>query len=231
MTYLLVKRFSDFIFALIGLIISIPLIFIFSLLLVLTGEFSPIYSCYRVGHKGKLFRIYKLRTMRKTQPQSKPTRHFTCGDDNRITLLGKILRHSKLDELPQLFNILLGNLSFVGPRPQSIEIFDKYDDDTQTRLKSIKPGVTGIGSLFFRNENQLLTKVNPSKRDAFYDQQIVSSKGNLEVWYVENRSLWLDFKILCFTIIVLFYTRLTKLNYFFRGLSDLEIESSTKRYS
>ena len=163
--------------------------------------------------------------------KSQPNMHFTNYDDERITLLGKILRASKLDELPQLFNILMGELSFVGPRPQLPEIFKKYDEETRLKLKKIKPGVTGIGSLFFRNEAQLLSKINPKKREEFYDQQIVSSKASLETWYVNNRTFWIDFKILCFTIIVLFYTRLIKLNSFFNGLPKMEFEANSNQYN
>jgi lipopolysaccharide/colanic/teichoic acid biosynthesis glycosyltransferase len=159
-----------------------------------------------------------------------PSVHFTDHGDERITLLGKILRASKLDELPQFLNILSGELSFVGPRPQLPEIFQKYDANTQDSLKTITPGVTGIGSLLFRDEAQMLKRINPKNREKFYDQTIVSSKGSLELWYIDNKSFYIDFKILCFTVFVLFYTRAVKLHNYFTGIPDLEIYAPPKEY-
>lgn len=216
MDYYYIKRLFDFTFAVVGLIIFTPIILLCCLLLILSGEFSPLYLSYRVGRKEKLFKIYKLRTMQQTKQQ--PSQHFTDHDDERITFLGKILRATKLDELPQFYNILIGDLSFVGPRPQLPEIYDKYDEETKARLKTIKPGVTGLGSLVFRNESQLLEQVDPDDRADFYDNTIVFSKGNLEKWYVKNRGFILDLKILVFTAVILFFTKATRFLDYFIGI-------------
>lgn len=216
MDYYYIKRLFDFTFAVVGLIIFTPIILLCCLLLILSGEFSPLYLSYRVGRKEKLFKIYKLRTMKQTKQQ--PSQHFTDHDDERITFLGKILRATKLDELPQFYNILIGDLSFVGPRPQLPEIYDKYDEETKARLKTIKPGVTGLGSLVFRNESQLLEQVDPDDRADFYDNTIVFSKGNLEKWYVKNRGFILDLKILVFTAVILFFTKATRFLDYFIGI-------------
>ncbi|MDA8640347.1 sugar transferase [Flavobacteriaceae bacterium] len=216
MDYYHIKRLFDFTFAVVGLIIFTPIILLCCLLLILSGEFSPLYLSYRVGRKEKLFKIYKLRTMQQTKQQ--PSQHFTDHDDERITFLGKILRATKLDELPQFYNILIGDLSFVGPRPQLPEIYDKYDEETKARLKTIKPGVTGLGSLVFRNESQLLEQVEPDDRADFYDNTIVFSKGNLEKWYVKNRGFILDLKILVFTAVILFFTKATRFLDYFIGI-------------
>ena len=216
MNYFNLKRFFDLIFSALGIIIFSPIILLCCILIMLTGEFSPIYLSNRVGKKNKLFKIYKLKTMRDIKHE--PTHHFTDHNDSRITFLGKILRATKLDELPQFFNILFGDLSFVGPRPQVPEIYDKYDAETKASLKTIKPGVTGLGSLVFRNESQLLEQVEPNERGNFYDNTIVYSKGNIEKWYVKNRGFILDTKILIFTLIILFFTRATKFIDYFIGI-------------
>jgi lipopolysaccharide/colanic/teichoic acid biosynthesis glycosyltransferase len=127
---------------------------------------------------------------------------MTIGNDPRITPVGKILRKFKMDELPQLWNVLVGNMSFVGPRPLDKSEFDCYPDDIKHLIYRIKPGITGVGSIVFRNEDKLLSdpKVSPV---TLYREKIAPHKGELECWYMENQSFYVDVMILLLTVLAI----------------------------
>jgi lipopolysaccharide/colanic/teichoic acid biosynthesis glycosyltransferase len=195
--YKYIKRFFDIIFSLVALIISLPVFIPIIILLLLTGEHEVFYKQQRVGYKNKLFGIYKFATMLKNSPNM-GLGDVTVRKDPRITAVGKFLRQSKLNELPQLLNILLGDMSFVGPRPLMKSGFDRYSPELQAKIYDVKPGLTGIGSIVFRDEELIVTKSSLPPHDA-YRQLINPHKGALELWYQAHRSFGTDFMILFLT--------------------------------
>ena len=203
-TYYYFKRVVDIITALLGLVVVSPLLAIAIVLLLLSGETSPILMQYRVGVGAKLFRFYKLRTMKRDKDGFSSS--LTLANDNRVTFLGRVLRATKIDELPQLFNVINGDLSLVGPRALMPEIFAHYLREDQLIIGSIRPGVTGLGSVIFRNEQYLLRKFSePSEKT--YKERIAPAKAELEKWYISRQGFFLDVKILVITLWLLFYSR------------------------
>ena len=217
--YPFLKRGADIIFSILGILISAPLLLISIFLIFTSGETSPLYISYRIGKDGVLFRMFKLRTMSRTRLSKSP---LTAYNDNRINFFGRFLRFSKIDELPQFFNILNGDLSFVGPRPMLPEVYIFYSDKTRKKLNKIRPGVTGIGSIVFRNESDLFKKVKGS-HESFYKDNIAPAKAELELWYTKNRSFVIDFKILVFTMVALFYGKVKSLKRHFKNLPTTEL--------
>ena len=128
---------------------------------------------------------------------------MTIGNDPRITPIGRILRKFKIDELPQLWNVLIGNMSFVGPRPLDKSEFDCYPQHVKNIIYSVKPGITGIGSIVFRNEDKILShpSISPS---ILYKELIAPYKGQLELWYLENQSFYFDIMLLLLTLVAIF---------------------------
>ena len=126
------------------------------------------------------------------------SKDLTLRNDPRVTSFGKFLRKSKINELPQLLNILTGDMSFTGPRPLMKSGFDRYSDDLKAKVYNVKPGLTGIGSIVFRDEELIMTKSNLSP-DECYRTIILPNKGALEVWYQQHLSLFTDFMILFLT--------------------------------
>ena len=217
--YPFLKRGADIIFSVLGILISAPLLLISIFLIFTSGETSPLYVSYRIGKDGVLFRMFKLRTMSRARPSKSP---LTAYNDNRINFFGRFLRFSKIDELPQFFNILYGDLSFVGPRPMLPEVYIFYSDKTRKKLNKIRPGVTGIGSIVFRNESDLFKKVKGS-HEKFYKDNIAPAKAELELWYTKNRSFVIDFKILALTMVALFYGKVKSLKRHFKNLPTTEL--------
>ena len=217
--YPFVKRGADIIFSILGILISAPLLLISVILIFISGETSPVYLSYRIGKDGKLFRMFKLRTMSRNRPSKSP---LTAYNDNRIYFFGRFLRFSKIDELPQFFNILNGDLSFVGPRPMLPEVYMYYSDKTREKLNTIRPGVTGIGSIVFRNEADLFKKVK-GNHERFYKENIAPAKAELELWYTKNRSFVIDFKILVLTVVALLYGKVKSLKRHFKNLPTTQL--------
>jgi lipopolysaccharide/colanic/teichoic acid biosynthesis glycosyltransferase len=221
-TYRIYKRFFDISFSILGIIIASPILVVAIICLLFSGESSPIYVSYRVGKGGNLFRMFKLRTMRSNN--SKNSSPLTGYNDNRVSSLGRFLRFSKIDELPQFFNILNGDLSFVGPRPMLPEVFMFYSEPIQEKLNRIRPGVTGIGSIVFRNEGSLFKGLKVSYEE-FYKDQIAPVKADLETWYTKNMSFKTDVKILIFTVVAVLYGQVKSVEKRFENLPSTEIES------
>ena len=217
--YPFVKRGADILFSILGILISAPLLLISVILIFISGETSPVYLSYRIGKGGKLFRMFKLRTMSRKKPSKSP---LTAYNDNRINFFGRLLRFSKIDELPQFFNILNGDLSFVGPRPMLPEVYMFYSDKTREKLNPLRPGVTGIGSIVFRDEASLFKKVRGS-HERFYKDNIAPAKAELELWYTKNRSFVIDFKILTLTVVALLYGKVKSLKRYFKNLPTTEL--------
>lgn len=195
--YKLFKRISDIVSSAIALVLLSPLLIPIVIGLKLTGEGYVFYFQERVGLKNKLFNIYKFATMLKDSPNMSGGL-ITTKRDPRLTPMGSFLRKSKINELPQLLNILFGHMSVVGPRPVMQKSFDAYPKDVQKVIYNVKPGLTGIGSIVFRDEEELITKVRDAGGDTwdFYKNTIYPHKGLLEQWYQKNQSFWVDLKII-----------------------------------
>lgn len=189
------KRVFDVVFATIGLILLSPIFIVISVLILIDSKGGIFYRQIRVGKNMQDFNLYKFRTMF-VHPQDQNL--LTIGNhDRRITPVGEILRRYKLDELPQLLNILRGNMSFVGPRPEVRKYVNLYDEE-QMKVLSVKPGITDWASLEFCNENELLEKVpDPEK---YYIEQIIPAKINQNMRYINDHNLVGDFKIIWLTI-------------------------------
>jgi lipopolysaccharide/colanic/teichoic acid biosynthesis glycosyltransferase len=192
-----IKRFFDIIFSLIAIVILLPVFIPVIILLLLTGEHEVFYKQDRVGYKNKIFKILKFATMLKNSPNMGDG-DITKRGDPRITAVGKFLRQSKLNELPQVFNIFLGDMSFVGPRPLMKVGFDRYSDEFKCKVYNVIPGLTGIGSIVFRDEELIITQSNLPVQET-YKHIILPYKGALEIWYQQHRSFYTDFMIMFLT--------------------------------
>lgn len=199
--YRITKRFFDFLFSSIGIFLMLPIFIPIMILLKLTGEGEIFYKQERVGYKNKLFGIMKFATMLKNS-LNMGSKTITVRNDPRITPIGKWLRITKLNELPQLINVIKGEMSLVGPRPLLSSSFDKYDPEVQVVIYKKKPGITGIGSLVFRDEERLVTAVKNNGMDPmdYYRKFIYPYKGALELWYHDNISFKIDVTILILTV-------------------------------
>ena len=198
--YAIIKRFFDFLFSFIGALILSPIMIPIIIGLRLTGEGYVWYFQERVGHKNKIFSIYKFATMLKDSPNMSGG-IITTKKDPRITPMGGFLRASKINELPQIINVLKGEMSLVGPRPVMPKSFAAYPEDVQKIIYNVPPGITGIGSIIFRNEEELITKVRDNGGDTwdFYKNEIYPYKGEVEKWYQDNQSFYVDFMVLFLT--------------------------------
>jgi lipopolysaccharide/colanic/teichoic acid biosynthesis glycosyltransferase len=189
------KRIIDFLFSLFGLIIlAIPFIFI-ALLIKIRMPGPVFFTQSRVGREGKLFKLFKFRTM--SIAYGKSDGSFDAGDSSRITPLGRILRKTKMDELPQLINVLIGDMSIVGPRPEVLQWTQVYQDQWKI-VHSIRPGITDNASILFRNEEEILA--NSQEPIATYREEILPKKLRMYIDYVQNHSLLTDAKIILTTI-------------------------------
>lgn len=186
--------------SILAIVILSPLLIPIIIGLKLTGEGYIFYFQERVGLNNKHFKIYKFATMLKDSPNI-GSGLITTLKDPRITPMGGFLRKSKINELPQLLNIIFGDMSVVGPRPVMQKSFDQYPEDVKKVIYNVKPGLTGIGSIVFRDEEELITKVKESGGDTwdFYKNTIYPHKGNLEDWYQKNQSFITDLKIILAT--------------------------------
>jgi lipopolysaccharide/colanic/teichoic acid biosynthesis glycosyltransferase len=194
--YRIIKRFFDIVVSLIALVILSPLLIPIIILLKLTGEHEVFYFQKRVGYKNREFNIWKFATMLKNSPNM-GTGEITLRNDPRVTSMGKFLRMTKINELPQLFNVLMGDMSIVGPRPLMQKSFDLYSDEVKARIYSSRPGITGIGSVIFRDEEKIISE---SKDIQSTYRQIFQYKGEVEMWYQKHISFYTDTMIIFLTV-------------------------------
>ena len=192
------KRAFDFILSLIGLILLSPIFLIISLLIALSSKGGVFYKQTRVGKDNIDFKVYKFRSMIVDADKKGLLSIGKDGRDPRVTKIGYILRKYKLDELPQLINVLKGDMSLVGPRPEVRKYVDLYDDNQKEILK-VRPGITDIASITFKNENDLLSQ-SPNPED-YYIQEIMPKKISLSLEYVKTRTLIKDIKLIFKTIL------------------------------
>lgn len=201
--YLLAKRWCDILVSFLGLLLLSPILIPVVIALLVTAEHNVFYLQKRIGFKNCIFKIYKFATMLKDSPNI-GTGSLTVRNDPRVTLVGKYLRKSKVNELPQLINVLIGNMSFVGPRPQMCVDFEAYTEEVQQRIYDLKPGITGIGSIIFRDEEKYITESDMPPKE-FYAIHIAPYKGEVELWYQSKASLLNDFKLLFLTFWVILF--------------------------
>tara|TARA_A100001015_G_scaffold278892_1_gene339513 strand:- start:259 stop:924 length:666 start_codon:yes stop_codon:yes gene_type:complete len=211
----MLERFFDIFFVIIALIVLFPLFVIVIFILLFTGEKKVFFVQKRLGRNQKIFGLVKFATMLENSPNmSNGT--LTIKNDPRILPFGKFLRKSKINELPQLINVLFGHMSLVGPRPLSQEAFDSYTSKGQKIISGVKPGLTGIGSIIFRDEENLIyNKSNPRE---FYNLYIQPYKEELELWYIENRSLKIYFLIIFITAWIIFFPQSRIVNKFLNNI-------------
>ena len=217
--YLLIKYFFDFIVSITAIIILLPFSAPIMILLRFTSEGEIFYLQDRVGLKNKKFKIWKFATMLKNSSKMKGG-YLTTINDYRFTFFGSFLRKTKINELPQLINILLGEMSFVGPRPVMKVSFDSYPKQIKNIIYNVKPGLTGIGSIIFRDEERLITNITNQGKDPinFYKKKIYPYKGELEIWYQNNQSFLTDCKLIMVTIWVVFFPKSSIHEKFFKTL-------------
>ncbi len=219
--YHFLKRILDLSLSIIALILLSPFLIPIIILLKLTGEGEVWYKQNRVGYRNKNFKIWKFATMLKNSPNM-GTGSLTVRDDPRVTPMGKYLRKSKVNELPQIINVLKGDMSIVGPRPQMKVDFDVYPDNVQSAIYNEKPGITSIGSIIFRDEEKLMTETDRPIQE-YYAEVIAPYKGKLELWYQERASIFNDIKIIFLTAWSIFFPESRLVRKLFKGLPTSEL--------
>ncbi len=200
---MIATRVIDVLLSFLALLILIPLLLPVCILLRFTGEGEVFYWQDRIGIGGKTFKLLKFATMQKNSP-STGAGSVTLKNDPRVLPIGKQLRKTKINELPQLVNILLGDMSVVGPRPLTPEHFFLYSRETQDIIVKVRPGLTGIGSIIFRDEEMLLGRGDSKEA---YKNLITPFKGKLEVWYVKNLGIKTYGLVILVTFVVLFFPK------------------------
>ncbi|MFN8247443.1 MAG: sugar transferase [Ferruginibacter sp.] len=199
--YKTLKRLFDLLIATIALVLLAPIFIPVIIILLLTGEHEVFYLQKRVGYKNRIFGIWKFATMLKNSPNM-GTGEITLRNDPRVTTFGKFLRMSKINELPQIINVFKGDMSIVGPRPLMEISFKLYSPEVQKIIYNSRPGMTGIASIVFRDEEKLLSEAADPK--AMY-RSIYPYKGELEIWYQEHASTYTDMMIIFLTAWSIFF--------------------------
>ncbi len=212
------KRLFDLVISGLSILVLTPLLLPIILLLRITGEGEVFFSQERMGKGGSLFSLHKFATMLKDSPNI-GSGTLTVKNDPRILPLGKFLRKTKINELPQLFNVFKGDMGIVGPRPQSPRNFSAFSEDVQKNIMLVSPGLTGLGSIFFSDEESMLTSA--VHHDEFYDSVIMPYKGQLEIWYVHHATIFIDLKIVYVTALKIIFPKLKlNLSKFFNGIPN-----------
>lgn len=200
----------------VGIVVLSPLLVPVMIILLLTGEHYILYGQKRVGYKNMQFRIWKFATMLKASPNL-GTGSLTVKNDPRVFPFGRFLRKTKLNELPQIFNILTGDMSIVGPRPQMEVDFLKFPEHVQAVIYDAVPGMTGIGSIIFRDEEKWISAHEGDKHE-FYRRHIAPYKGELELWYQKHISLLTDATLIFLTAWVIVFPHSGLVHKIFRDL-------------
>jgi len=209
------KRFLDLFISIVSLILLFPIMIPIIIILRFTGEGEIFYIQERMGYNNKKFKIFKFATMIKNSSNI-GTKSLTLRNDPRVLPFGRILRKTKINELPQILNVIIGDMSIVGPRPQMKVDFLVYPKYVQKSIYSVKPGITGINQIFFSDEEKIISKSkNPRK---YYKEVIAPSKGKLELWYLDNVNFLTDTKIISITVLVIFFSNSKFISKFFKNL-------------
>lgn len=208
-------RLVDIVLSAIFISWVLPLWLIVIPVLRLTGEGEIFYRQPRVGKNGKQFSLLKFATMLKNSPNL-GTGELTVHNDSRVLPVGRFLRKSKINELPQLINVLLGDMSIVGPRPQTPRCFAAFPQEAQNRIAQVRPGLSGIGSIIFRGEEAILE--HAADPETFYDKVIMPYKGEIEQWYIQNRTMKNYFFVIVTTIWIILFPKSKMAWNLFKGL-------------
>ena len=193
------KRALDILLSSIALIVFSPLLLPVIVILALTGEHEIFYAQQRAGRAGKNFPLLKFATMLKNSPNMTGG-DITVAHDPRVLPFGHILRKTKINELPQLLNVLKGDMSLIGYRPLTPRVASLFPQGYWQQIGSLRPGLSGIGSIVFRDEEALLS--GRADREKVYRDIIVSHKAALELWYKAHQSVWIDLKLIVLTVLV-----------------------------
>lgn len=196
------KRLLDILLSFIALLLLSPLLVPIMIILKLTGEHYIFYTHQRIGRGGKPFGLLKFATMLKASPNM-GTGDITIRNDPRVLPFGRILRKTKINELPQIINVLKGDMSIIGPRPVTPNHCNFYSGEIKEIIGRMRPGLSGVGSIVFRDEETLVS-VSGMPSQEFYKQHISPYKGKLEAWYYEHKSFFLDLKLIALTVLVIF---------------------------
>ena len=202
--YKVSKRLLDIIISLVALTLLLPLFILITILLRITAEGEVFYFQERIGLNNSRFQIWKFATMLKNS-MNMGTGSITLQNDFRVTKVGKFLRKTKINELPQIINVIKGEISLVGPRPLVTKTFSAYSEDIQSKIYKVKPGLTGIGSILFTDEESIISSVIDEDPHDFYERVIAPYKGEIEIWYQNNQSFSLDLKLIFLTAWVIFF--------------------------
>ncbi|MBN8697192.1 MAG: sugar transferase [Bacteroidetes bacterium] len=192
----MIKRLFDIFFSLIGLILLLPVFFLIAIIIVADSRGGVFYRQTRVGKDAKDFRLFKFRSMR--TDADKKGLLTVGGKDSRITRVGYYIRKYKVDELPQLINVLIGDMSLVGPRPEVRRYTDLYNSEQQ-KVLSVKPGITDYASIEYSNENELLGKASDPEK--VYIEEIMPAKLKLNLKYIAEQGVFTDLKIIWMTFV------------------------------
>ncbi|MFW5889714.1 MAG: sugar transferase [Bacillota bacterium] len=201
----MIKRLFDIVISSTALILLSPVFLLTAILIKLESKGPVFYRGLRVGRYGKLFKIYKFRSM--VDNAEKTGVSSTSNHDMRITRMGKIIRKFKLDEFSQLINVFVGQMSLVGPRPQVKRYVDEYSEEEKKTL-SLRPGITDWASIKFNDEGSIIEDSGIEDPDEAYSKLIHPIKMKYQLKYLNERSIWIDFKILVFTVLTVISTRL-----------------------
>ena len=211
-------RLLDILFSFTALLVLLPLLLPVVFVLRLTGEGEVFYLQDRVGRGGETISLFKFATMLKDSPNL-GSGTITVKDDPRVLPFGSLLRKTKINELPQLLNVLKGDMSLIGPRPLTPDTFGMYESEAQIEISKVRPGLSGIGSIVFRDEESMLEgHDNPA---AFYRENIAVHKARVELWYISNRSLELYVKLIFITVWVVIFPRSTAHEKLLSGLPEM----------
>ena len=215
-------RFFDVFFSLFAIIILLPFMLPIMLILKLTGEHDIFYKQKRIGRNGEEFTLLKFATMLRDSPNL-PGGIYTAIDDSRILPIGRFLRKTKINELPQLINVFIGQMSIVGYRPLLRYSYDKYSVEVKQKIFNIKPGLSGIGSIIFRNEEIIIWE-NFADKEKFYSHIIMPYKGKLESWYADNIDIKNYFKVIFVTVVIMLNPSSIIIKKIFSKLPEAPIE-------
>ena len=221
--YKSIKRLFDILLSGIAILVLSPLLVPVMIILKCTGEHYIFYGQDRIGYRNKHFKMLKFATMLLNSPNMPGGMHTTHGDP-RILPFGRILRKTKINELPQIFNIFLGDMTIVGPRPLVDKTFAPYSDEVKAKIYTVRPGLTGIGSIVFRDEETLLTECVKKGMpiDEAYATRVSPYKGALEMWYLDHIGFWTDFMLIFLTAWVIVFPESELVYKVFRDLPKRE---------
>jgi lipopolysaccharide/colanic/teichoic acid biosynthesis glycosyltransferase len=213
------KRLFDIILSLIGILLFSPLLVPIIIILKFTGEGYIFYKQERVGKDENLFYLLKFATMYKNS-SSLPGGNITSKNDSRILPVGKFLRKYKINELPQIINVFLGQMSIIGRRPTVIEHYEFFSPEIRKIISVFKPGLSGISSIIFRDEEKYFKNKDQNENKQFYKNQIAPFKGELEIWYCKNQSFKLDSILIFLTLLCIVFPSSNYHNYFLKNLPE-----------